>query len=279
MVQTPGTFAHQNTLGMVTHFVAFPFFALLLAGARSPWAALVPLAGAVVAVMTASRAALGFAVAGYAVVYLISLMRQRTFRKTLLGGAGVLTACVLAPVVFASFQTRFELAPLTEHEYDERAAFNRTAALILDDHPFGVGVNHYVYVAKNFGYSERGGVAPVEGSRNNIVHNVYWLTAAEAGYFGIAAYALMAAYTLFAAFTAGWRDRMSLRGDLLLGLGSALLIAYAHSTLEYILLTKEAQYLFAIAMGTVFGLADQVAPGRKPAPFPARRRLAPVARL
>jgi len=271
MVQTPGTFPHQNTLGMVTHFVTFPFFALLLAGARSRWVVVVPLVGAFVAVMTASRAALGFAAVGFILIYLISTMRQPTLRKGLVGLIGLIVAGVLAPVVVTSFQMRFEQAPLTEHEYDERAAFNRTANLILQDHPFGIGVNHYVYVAKNFGYSERAGVAPVEGSRNNIVHNVFWLVAAETGYFGLAAYVLLVAHVLFAAFSAGWKDRSSMRGDLLLGLGVALCVALGHSSLEYILLSKEPQYMFAIAAGLVFGLAGQVVESRRVARSPIRR--------
>ena len=32
MLQTPGTTIHQNELGMLSHFVVFPFFALLLYG-------------------------------------------------------------------------------------------------------------------------------------------------------------------------------------------------------------------------------------------------------
>lgn len=257
MTQTPGTFAHQNTLGMVAHFVTFPFFSLLLGGSRSMWAVIVPLAGAFVAVMTASRGALGFAALGFALVYIVSVVRRPTSRKAMVGVTAMTIALVLAPVVVTSFKMRFEHAPLTEHEYDERDAFNRTAALIVADRPFGVGANHYVYVAKNLGYSERGGVAPVEGSRNNIVHNVFWLVAAETGYLGLAAYICLVAQILFTAFLSGWRNRRSLRGDLLLGFGISICVALAHSTVEYILLTKEAQYLFAIASGLVLGISSQ----------------------
>src|SRR5262249_2649449 len=49
IIQTSGTFGHQNLLGMVSHFVIFPFFALLLAGERGWWPAITPLAGAIIA--------------------------------------------------------------------------------------------------------------------------------------------------------------------------------------------------------------------------------------
>ena len=274
IVQTAGTFAHQNTLGLVSHFVVFPHLALLLAGRRGWQVAVVPLAGAVVAVLTTSRAALLYACLGIVATYLLSSIRRWTLRKGLIGISAFLLAAALVPLVMASFEKRFELNPLIEHEYDERAAFNRTAALILGEHPFGVGVNHYVYVAKNFGYSERGGVAPVEGSRNNIVHNAYWLTAAETGYPGLAAFVLMLAYPLLVAFRVGWRNRGTRRGDLLIGLGVALLIVYAHSGVEYIVFTKEAQYLFVITVGMVLGLARQLAPRPAGVARPVRRRWA-----
>lgn len=259
IVQTSGTFFHQNTLGLVTHFVLFPQVALLLAGQRGWQVAATPLAGIVVVVLTTSRAALLFAGLGLVLIYAISALRHWTLRKSLIGIAGGLVLLAFAPIVVASFQKRFEANPLTEDEYDERAAFKRAAAFILHDNPFGVGVNHYVYVAKNFGYSDRAGVAPVEGSRNNIVHNVYWLTAAETGYFGLVAFLLMLAYPLVAALRVGWRTRGSPRGDLLIGLGVGLLIVYAHSTLEYVLVAKEAQYLHAMVIGITLGLVGQVA--------------------
>lgn len=262
VIQTTGTFYHQNTLGLVTHLVVFPHLALLMAGSRKIQTIAAPLAGAVVAVLTTSRAALLFVGFGFVFLYMVSVARRWTGRKAMIGGACLVIAAAMAPLVISSFESRFEANPLMEEEYDERAAFNRTAALILQDYPFGVGVNHYVHIAKHDGYSERGGVAPVEGSRNNIVHNVYWLTASETGYPGLAAFLLMLATPMILAFRNGWRARGQIKGDLLIGFGSALLTVYLHSTLEYILLIKESQYLFAITAGCVFGLSAQLAKER-----------------
>lgn len=265
VVQTSGTFFHQNTLGLVTHLVLFPQVALLLAGERSGRAGVATLAGILVVVLTTSRAALLYAGIGLVLIYAVSLLRHWTLRKSLVGLGGGLVLLAMLPAVILSFEKRFEANPLTEEEYDERAAFERSAAFILRDHPLGVGANHYVYMAKNFGYSDRAGVAPFEGSRNNIVHNVYWLTASETGYLGLVAFALMLAYPLVAALSVGWRTRGSPRGDLLIGLGIGLLMVYAHSSLEYVLISKEAQYVHAMVIGVILGMVAQEARRAAPA--------------
>jgi hypothetical protein len=55
VVQASGTFGHQNLLGLVSHFVLFPFFALLLAGERGWWPSATSLAGGVIAALSASE--------------------------------------------------------------------------------------------------------------------------------------------------------------------------------------------------------------------------------
>ena len=83
-IQTAGTEVHQNGLGMISHFVVFPFFSLLLTK-HDGWLpkATTP-AGIVVQLLTTSRATVGLAGFGYAVVFLLSAMRRWTFRKGLI---------------------------------------------------------------------------------------------------------------------------------------------------------------------------------------------------
>jgi hypothetical protein len=145
-----------------------------------------------------------------------------------------------------------------EHEYDERAAFNRTALSMLMDKPLGVGANHYPYVGKNYGYSIRAGVAPTEGSLNNVVHNAYYLNAAENGYLGFVAFSLLIAFPIWIAFRYSLMASGDPRGDLLLGLGTAMSTVAAHSLLEYVVAVQDAQYVLAITVGMTFGVAHQV---------------------
>ncbi|WP_331288250.1 MULTISPECIES: O-antigen ligase family protein [Methylobacteriaceae] len=275
-VQTSGTFGHQNTLGLVLHFAVLPQVALLLSGRRDWGTVLVPLAGIAAVVLTTSRAALLFAAIGMVLIYILSSLRRVSAHKILIGAAGFLILAAFSPLAVSSFEKRFEANPLNEEEYDERAAFERAATAILLDKPLGVGANHYVYIAKNFGYSDEAGVIANEGNRNNLVHNAYLLAASETGWPGLVGLFLLLAYPLVRAFRVGWPRRTGPEGDLLIGLGLGLLMVCLHSTLEYILLLRDSLYLLAVVIGMILGLAHTVErrarrPEPRPAPLPARR--------
>lgn len=257
-IQPTGSFIHQNTLGLIMHLAVFPNFAMALIGQGGLLTMLTPLNGALVTVLIASRAALGFAAIGFMSTYIISVLSKWTYRKALFAGAAVLAIGIVAPMALTSFERRFNASPLLEDEYDERGAFNRAARLILEDHPMGVGANHYVFVAKNYGYSIRAGVLPFEGNLNNIVHNIYLLTAAETGYFGVISLAMLLLYSMWTAFRYGWKGRHSRNGALLLAFGISVLMVSIHSFFEYILITKECQYMLAIVLGMIFGVSHQV---------------------
>ena len=102
-----------------------------------------------------------------------------------------MAAAALLPLAISSFEERFAAEPISA-EYDERAAFQRAAALMLSDHPMGAGANNYVVVANSRDYIRPGrGVTWGGSSRSTFVHNAYWLTAAELGYLGAIAFALL----------------------------------------------------------------------------------------
>ena len=258
-VQPPGTFAHQNTLGLVLHLVVLPHFALFLAGARSLQFVVVPPLCVLVAALTASRASFGLCLAGLLLTYVLSWLRRGTRRKAIIAVTGLVGIAAIAPLAMSSFERRFSTTPLEENVYDERAAFNRAALSVLADNPWGVGPNHYVHVAKNYGYSLRAGVAPVEGNLNTMVHNAYLLAAVELGYIGFAALLSLLGYSLFVALRYAAVARGQLAGDLLLGAAVAIAIVAVHSGYEFILFGKEAQYIFSISIGIVFGVASSVA--------------------
>ncbi len=256
MTQANGLFIHQNTLGMVAHMVLIPHLALLLHGYQGLRTQVFAVFGTLlVVVFTASRAAVGLSAAGIALTYAVLALAGLTGRKMLFAALAVMGLALVTPVAISAFESRFAAVPLNESQYDERAAFNRAASFILDDHPWGVGVNHYVHVARDFGYSDRAGVAPVEGNRNNIVHNAYLLAGAETGYLGLVAFCLMLAVPLVTALVTGWRFRAMAEGALLLGLGTALSVVYLHSFFEWVIFIKEVQYLLFMTMGMIFGIA------------------------
>jgi O-antigen ligase len=256
ILQVGGSFGHQNLLGLMSHFVVFPWFALLLAGERGWRPVVSPLVGLVVQVLTVSRATVGLAGAGYVGLLVLSVLRRWTFRKALILAAGVVVMCLLIPITISSFDERFSKQVTTN--YDERAAFENAAEMMISDHPLGVGANYYVVAANTGGYNNRAGVAPVIGSESTNVHNIYYLVTAETGYIGLATFVLMLLQPLVVAFRCGWRNRGDRRGDLLLGLGISLFVIYVHSYFEWIFITFSPQYMFALDVGLVAGLATQL---------------------
>jgi O-antigen ligase len=261
ILQAGGTLGHQNFLGLMSHFVTFPWLALLLAGERG-WRPIAgPLAGLVIAALTVSRGTVGLMGAGYVGIFALSVLRRWTPRKAIILAVGVASVCVLAPVILSSFDQRFneaEGAAGYESKYDERGAFENAAEKMISDHPMGVGSNYYVVAANTGGYNTRAAVTWAAGSETANVHNVYFLVAAETGYIGLITFVLMLLRPLVVAFRCGWRNRRDRRGDLLLGLGMSLFIVYIHSYFEWIFITFQAQYMFALDAGLVAGLATQL---------------------
>ena len=194
-VQASGTEGHQNTLGLISHLIVFPMFALFLAK-KTGWLPMVTvLAGVVVEIATTSRATLGLAVLGYLVLFLASALREWTRRKTMIICVASVLAVAVSPLAVLSFNSRFAGEMGLNSDYDERAAFEKAASMMLEDHPLGVGVNEYVVAANTYGYNNRAGVIPVATSLGANVHDVYKLVAAESGYFGLGAFLILFSYS------------------------------------------------------------------------------------
>jgi O-antigen ligase len=262
IIQASGSLGHQNLLGLMSHLIVLPFFALLLAGQRSWISTATPIVGAVIWVLTASRATLGLGAIGLVALFLVSAVRKWTSRKARVLIAGLAVLVVFVPLAISSLEARFAANPLDDSGIDERVVLNDAAALMLTDHPFGVGANNFTVVANTDRYYDR---VPLSWmSRIAIVHNLYWLTAAEMGYLGIIALLVLLGQLIFVAFRCGWRYRSDQRGDLLLGFGMAIFIVCVHSWYEWIFVTLQVQYLFALVVGLVGGLATQLGYWRQP---------------
>jgi O-antigen ligase len=257
MIQAGGTVGHQNFLGLLSHLIVFPFFALLLAGQRGWLPKAVVLAGLAIEILTTSRATIGLAGFGFSLLFVISALRQWTSRKAQILMVAVAVAVVATPVAILSFEHRFASEGAAS-DYDERAAFERAAAMILADHPLGVGANNYVVAANGGGYNNAAGVAIVAGSDSAHVHNVYYLIGAETGYLGLVTFVLLILRPAIVAFLCGWRNRNDVRGDLLLGLAVGLLIVYIHSLFEWVFIVYISQYLFAMDIGMIAAIASQL---------------------
>lgn len=173
----------------------------------------------------------------------------------------MLSTLAVAPLIVSSFASRFQsdAADAFFGTDENRVALVDTARMMLADHPMGIGANHFVVVANTQGYYSQAGV-----TWNNftaIVHNAYWLVAAETGYIGILAFIILLLNPLIVATRCAWqhrRDRRDQRVDILLGLSVTLLTVYLHSLYEWVFVTFEVQYMFAASVGLIAGLAQQL---------------------
>lgn len=271
-LQSGGGFGHQNQLGILSHFAVYPALALLLAGRKGVTPILGPVAGVVVAIIGASRATIGLGALGIALTLVMSMIRRPTGRKSGILFAGVAGLLIAAPLAINALNRRAEVNPLAGSS-EEREAFKRAAWMMAADHPLGVGANYYVVAANTQGYSARAGVVPTAGSRGANVHNAYLLSAAEAGYPGLVTFTIMMLVPIWVAFRAALRNRRDGRGELLIGIGVALVMVAMHALYEWVFVTFSTEYLFGIALGLVSGLASRLgywgSPKRRPRPLAA----------
>ena len=109
---------------------------------------------------------------------------------------------------------------------------NNAAAMILHDHPFGIGANNYIVVANSQGYAERAGVP--WSNPFAIVHSVYWLTAAETGYLGVITFVFLWLQITWVSIRCAWKYKNDYRGDIMLGLAATLVVIALHNAYEWV---------------------------------------------
>lgn len=287
--QPNGTFVHQNYFGIVANLALIPLIARCLAG-PTPWLYRAgAIAGAFIAVVTASRATLGLFILGAVLVFIYSLIKGSAGRAMKIGMIGLVLMIPMVPIGIASMQYRASTIDPYE-DYDERGAFMDAAAMMVHDHPLGVGSNNFVIAANVDGYYDAAGVAPTSGSRSAHVHNIYYLTAAEIGYPGLAALLVIVGQSLW--LVVGRLRKAKDPGLVLGGLGIGIAVMFIHSAFEWALSTVILQYDLAFALGMAAGTAkylsrrskrrdepapvtpEPAAPAPEPAP-PVRVRRAP----
>ena len=260
ILQTPGTMESQNELGLVSHFVILPFFAIMLGGKRG-WlpTAVVP-AALITYVLTTSRASVLLGIVGLGLVWIMSSFTKFSVRKFGIVTGALMALMVMAPLAVASFNARFAHGGnLGLAEDTERLTFKRVVWMMLDDHPGGVGPNNFAVVANAGGYYNRSRDISSAGRSSN-VHNLYLLVWAETGPLGVASFILMLALPLVMALRfclSGRWEAGDARRDILIGVSATLLILYVHSTEEWVPITAEMQYLLAIMFGLVVSLTAE----------------------
>ena len=256
--QAVGSFSHQNTLGMLTNLIVMVPIARILAGPTSLLTKLVPVAAVLAALFTVSRGTLLFLGIGTTLVFVGSLLREVTPRKAWIALFGLTLAAVLVPMALTVIESR--KAEDRAGSMETRGLLENAASAMLQDHPLGVGPNHYPVELVLGGYGQRAEVSWF--MRASIVHSVYWLTAAELGYAGVIALLVLFVAPLSSALLNGLRRGQGRRSDVLLGLGAGLTTLYAHSIFEWTWRLTEVSYAYFMTIAMIAVLARQRRPAR-----------------
>jgi hypothetical protein len=237
-VRVVGSQSHPNSLAMLVNLVAPIALALVLAGLGDKTAGLVVVSAAMCDVFSLSRGGMMMFVLASTTCVGASIWRRPTVRKfglVALGGLGALGGIAKG---WDTIVNRFLHAPKESEE--ARVLFNKAAAMMAGDHPFGVGINMYSYSLEHGGYAAR--LAIDAGDRNGIAHHIYWLTAAETGYFGVSTFVLLLASVLVNALRS--TTKPDGRGDIAVGIVAGLVVTYLQGTAEWIARQTNMSYLF-----------------------------------
>ena len=254
-VQAGGWFGHQNLLGMASHFIVYPAFAALLGGYFPKRTALCVGAAFIVAWAGGSRATIGLMCAGLALTLLVSCWRRNTSRKMAIAGLGLLCTLVAVPILYSAVERRS--AEVRAGSSEERERMRTAASMIMTDHPLGVGANRFVAVANVGGYYARAGVTWTSVAA--LVHNTYYLIAAEMGVLGLLAFLglLIAVFSLALNILKRAPPGFSL--EYAVGTTVMVLAVAAHSYYEWITMFYVIHVLFAMNLGVMVALRTSLA--------------------
>ena len=252
VVQAPGSFFHQNVLGMATQLAAAPLLAAILEGERNKLAYGGVIAACICVAGGGSRASMAFFALALALTILVSLIRRSTALKWKTVGMAVIMAAFFVPMALGTLQARFGTLEISTED-ESRVAFERAARAIAEDHPLGVGPNNFVTINNTQGYAADAGIAWGGGLLDKPVHNAYLLARSETGWFGQIMLFLLLTGVALAGFWAAFRDRRTPTVGIAVGSAVGVTTIALHSNYEFAWYVMELQRLFFVNAAIVAG--------------------------
>jgi hypothetical protein len=249
LVRVVGSQPHPNSLAMLCNLVTPVALSLWLAGHSRRFNAAIVLAGSLCVILSLSRGGIMMLAVSTTLCVAVSLAKEMNLRKLAVVGTLMVGGLIGLAKSIDSILERFSSAPAASVE--ARDKFNHAAEAMARDNPFtGVGINMFSHVLEHGGYADQFELASVD--RNGIAHHIYWLTAAELGYIGLAAYVLLLASVLWMAVRLA-RSR-GVRGDIALGMAAGLFVTYVQGTAEWIARQTPMSYGFWLFAGALSAL-------------------------
>ena len=189
---------------------------------------------------------------------LVGFTLKRIIMVIGMGAGAVFMFSAAADTIIHRFTTSGDNDPM----HNLRLILNDMSSEMVSDHPMGVGWNNYAIAnsrpvptysqmledwSRNRGHH----VNEENYTSNPLTESLYWCILAETGYLGLVTYLLFAAATFWWCWRNIPKQRHSLLGFFLFGLGVALAFNYAHSHLERILTQTKNLSMWLIYLGLI----------------------------
>jgi O-antigen ligase len=181
--------------------------------------------------------------AAMALTLIVSMVRRPTWHKARVAGGLVAFGATIFPFAFAGLLHRFDHA--RDSAWMSRVKLLDAATAMIEDHPFGVGANSYTFAMNNLGYAYGAGLHSF--NKGLVVHNVYYLVAAETGWLGLLTFLLLKGTMLVG--TARGARVPDVRGDVSMGLTIGLMTTLVHDWADYGWVVATPSVIIAAAMG------------------------------
>lgn len=271
-----GTFPHSNTLAMYTNLILPILLALILSTKlgrrRTLFVGTAFLLGFVCVIFTKSRAALVLMLGALLLVGVVGVLPRLTPRKIKLVALGFTVLVAVGIVAVPQTIKRFEDAPVESGE--GRVFFNNAARAMADDHPFGVGLNANAWMVRTeqyywYVYPDKVDVPDPDAYRETaegkerlaVVHNVYYLFAAEIGWFGMGVFLLFLWRFWWRNLRLWFQARDAYHKAILLGIAVGCLINHLQGMLEWVFRQTQVMYLFFALSGVVVAIGRRTRRG------------------
>ena len=257
-----GPFDHSNTIPLYANLMLPVLLIWGLCDRELPlWKSVGSIAlslGLLFAVIcTFSRAGIAFAAGCFLCAVLWSNLRSASLRVGVRVRTGTLALGLLMALgivrVAGPILSRIQTAPkASETARDE---FNHAAQLMLRDHPFGIGLNNFSYVLTHHTEYRQNFEAMKNEETAGVAHHIYWLTAAETGYLGLALYLTIIVRFAWSAWR-GARRNKSIHGTLLFGVFLGFGALQASGFYEWAFRLTPVMQLFVIQAAVAVSWAE-----------------------
>lgn len=263
-----GPFDHSNSIPLFVNLILPVLLFWSLTGTGLPrrlasFATLASLGLAFAVVATMSRA--GIALMGLGVAGALVLANRRAASRRVLATTALVAIAVLVGGGMAADSLLDRVRNAPESSEEARDEFNHAAGLMLDDHPFGVGLNQFSHVLTTVPRYRDNLVVMANEEQGGVAHHIYRLTAAEMGWPGLLLFLVITGRFLWLALRRGWRLR-TLEGSLLACLGIGFVTLHLSGFLEWGFRITPIFYLFLVMSGFAVAVADQAGPRARPVP-------------